>query len=672
VCGETVARLDGDSWPTYSHADLGESNKSFIGPCATDGDELWAVTLTPVVHWDGRRWTSYPEAALHGPPSIVASGGRAWALDADGYLSVFENGLWTVHKTELPEGPDDDHSPELSLSANGNLWMVLNGVWRWGEDHWAAVKPDGHDLKDMMLLGSTQNSLWLWDPDGLRGLDSDKTLVTYTLDDIGLSDSEWLTDVTSVRRPTWFGSSTGVVAFNGRAWQRIPPAAGVQGTHDVQVGPDGALWAVGMTSNPHYGASVLLMTLLPLGLLLALIAGPVWLYHRYKRYRLSDYQRLRQAVENGIGETPEELHRKEQELARQASWRGAFAVLVVIFGALVAYDLVRLRWPAAPSWTYLAIALALHLGIAFWQSAVRRIPKPNDPIEPARPFQYDWRRTWQAAPGSLLVFLLLNLHELPAVVSGHLHWILYGFLVLLWYRAGAERILVTRLRRGDFEGALRVVPIMWLPRPEGPTALRYRGVVLLAAGRYAEAEDCLRRAIAGIRSASEHAQALETLGDVLLEQGRYDEAQRSYAAAVNVVPRFRRPYRGMAELLLRQKKPELALEYIERLTTSVKSAGAFRIDGKVSDDYWSLKAWALAELGRGAEVNAAVENAIRSTNSKSRIDMASMCRRTGLALEAIGDRRRADEFFERACKASPRGRWGLLAKTAMAHQKVWA
>jgi tetratricopeptide (TPR) repeat protein len=183
---------------------------------------------------------------------------------------------------------------------------------------------------------------------------------------------------------------------------------------------------------------------------------------------------------------------------------------------------------------------------------------------------------------------------------------------------------------------------------------RRSGLALLRAGRYREAERVQQSDIAGLDGPLELAYAYETLGDALLEQGRYSEAMRNYEAALDAHPRFRRAYRGMAEVLLRQGgDPGQALERVERISENPP------------DDYWSLKAWALAELGRNEEAAPAVDNALRSTNPSSRTDLAATWRRVGLAMREMGRPGEAAVFLKHAAEIDPHGRWGMLAKAAL-------
>ena len=157
-----------------------------------------------------------------------------------------------------------------------------------------------------------------------------------------------------------------------------------------------------------------------------------------------------------------------------------------------------------------------------------------------------------------------------------------------------------------------------------------------------------------------------------MEQGRYDEAMRSYEAALHAFPGIRRPYRGMAELLLRQKKnPEQALEYVESiLDFSDVSWHERKLNGRPQDDYWALKAWALARLGRSSEVEPAIENALKATDQSSVPDLAATHYRAGMAMQALGKQSSANERFKRAVELDPAGRRGTLAKAALRDTRV--
>ncbi len=166
--------------------------------------------------------------------------------------------------------------------------------------------------------------------------------------------------------------------------------------------------------------------------------------------------------------------------------------------------------------------------------------------------------------------------------------------------------------------------------------------------------------------------ALEYLGAALMEQGRYAEATKSCEAAIHAFAWRRRPYRGMAEILLRQgKNPKQALEYVEKVIDFAGlSLGERKRNGQPQDDYWGLKAWALALLGRSSEVAPAIENALKATNKTCLPDLASTHYHAGMAMQALGLQSSANEHFTRAMEFDPKGRRGVLAGSALREQSV--
>jgi tetratricopeptide (TPR) repeat protein len=167
--------------------------------------------------------------------------------------------------------------------------------------------------------------------------------------------------------------------------------------------------------------------------------------------------------------------------------------------------------------------------------------------------------------------------------------------------------------------------------------------------------------------------ALEYLCDTLMEERRYDEALRCFEAALHTFTWLRRPYRGMAEMLLRQgKDPQKALQYVESI---IDFAGLsqlqIRNNGRPQDDYWSLKAWALACIGRSSEVPGAIENALKATSPKCRPDLAATHYRAGMAMQVLGNISEAQRHFRRAVEFDPQGRRGTPAKAALREASVW-
>jgi hypothetical protein len=154
-------------------------------------------------------------------------------------------------------------------------------------------------------------------------------------------------------------------------------------------GASGDLFAIGNIPRPAARRLQVLIRSIPLLLMLGLVAVVVWMTHIYKRLRLDEHERLRQAVTHATEEVPEEFTRDERLLAKQSSWWSASMTVGVIIGAGVLYQLGRMFWPGLPSWTFLLIAILLHAAAVLAHALVRRTLNPWDPIEPGSS-GFDW------------------------------------------------------------------------------------------------------------------------------------------------------------------------------------------------------------------------------------------------------------------------------------------
>jgi hypothetical protein len=664
-----LSRWDGSRWRSVKVTD---TKTSYIdGNFALDGEEVWAPTEHGVWHWDGQSWHSYSEVPARWGASTVAGDGQVWMVDRSGKIFHFAKGKWSSQKLVLPgmtvEQSAEEEGPQLARTADGSVWLVSQRVWRLYGDFWLPVIADRKLLDNVTLLGAAGDRLWLMETSGIRAVSANGSSQSYTAAETGIPDDGALYDVASDGRLTWFATGTGVVEFDGSHWRKIPRLSErVPGTHAIAAAPDGTLWAIGMTPGGLFRSrSLIYLNFLP-GL--GLLGGWIWLVQRLRRRGLQDHRRVVQAVQHATGEVPVELEIGERKLA-SSGWVWA----LYIFGGTLAFYFLRKIWPQAPYWMIPVLVIAVHLVITFQQSLVKRKPQAWDPIGPGAPSQYDWGKTLKSVGGAALFILVFNADRFPALrlLRGYTFWA--ALAVVIGYKSLGLRLMNQAIRRADYDGALKINRWFHFYNPSGSEALRMSGHILLMAGRYREAEDALRRSFTSSHAAATYGMALEFLGDTLMEEGRYDEAQRSFEAALHTFTWLRRPYRGMAEMLLRQgKDPQKALQYVESI---IDFAGLSRLqiknNGRPQDDYWSLKAWALACAGRSSEVAGAIENALKATSPKCLPDLAATHYRAGMAMQTLGNGSEAKEHFRRAVEYDPQGRRGKLASAAMRDAGVW-
>jgi tetratricopeptide (TPR) repeat protein len=633
---------------------------------ALDRGQVWAPSRGGMLHWDGAMWSVDPSVTTSLGPSIVAGNGEAWVIDPNGKFSHFASGHWHSQTLAIP-GIDWNENvwtrrPKLARSADGTLWLQRKRLFRFDGANWTAAPAARDAQQDARLIGAAGDRVWLSDDSGLRAISLDGNQSTlYSKRQIGLEPDKEITLAASAGPNTYFDTNGAPLEFDGSHWTKIPvPDRGVVAT--ISGGADGSLWIAG-TKASQYSALFKYVAYLIIVTPFAILAVLIWALLRYRRRRIDQHQRVTEAVEHATGEVPAEL----EAGARNLKLTSGFTILVLIAGTLVCYALLRKVWPHAPYWTIAVIGLALHLLLTFQQSLVKRKAKASDPIGPGAPSRYDWAKSWQTLAGAAAIVLFAYADHLPMLsfLRGYWLWIfVFGPVV---YQAVATRLFAAAARRGDYDAAIKIIRWANFYNPWGVEQRRISGRMLLLAGRYPEAEETLRRSLASSQARESYASALEHLGDALAEQGRYNEATRSYEAALLAFPWRRRTYRGMAEMALRRgQKPEQALEWIEKIVDfSGLSWRQRQANGKVQDDYWSLKAWALACLGRASDAAAAIENALRHTNKSSAPDMAATHYRAGMAMQALSNEPAAREHFKMAIQYDPHGRRGLLAQAAL-------
>lgn len=667
--GEVFARFDGGAWKSIGGPErIWISNEDF----ALDGREIWGAAHDKVVHWDGERWQTYADVPAD---VVIASGGRAWALDSQGRLRRVEAGKWTTLEVAPPGekwGGDDSWAEStLARTDDGALWLAREKLWRTDGRTWKEIDGGG---EYPALLGTAGDRVWVWNGQDVRAISSDgENQKRYTPAEMGLGRDPGFTGAVSRGGVTYFAAARGVAAFDGAKWTRDPgPGGGVKHISAVGIGPAGERWAIGITPNANWRYVRYVPFVVPFAIVLSMLAIPIWMVRRFKRDRLAESQRVRHAVELATGAAPEHLERAERRLKRESSWFGASMSVILPVVSLIAYSTLRIFWRGAPVWMFLVLAIAFHGIHVLWNSLVKRTPKPWDPIEPGGP-GYDWSEVRRALPGTLAIFVLMNFETIRRYAGNPVTWVLVGFWAWMAYRTLTAVFVNKALRGASYDEAGRIVLKFHFHNPDGAHSLYLRGLALTLAGRYREAEDLLRRAIAETRGGMRQAYALDCLGNALMEMGRYDEARRTFEAALHARPGFRRPYRGLAEILLREHgDPRKSLEYVEQIVgPSGPSWNKWGINNEVRDDYWALKAWALAELGRSAEVATAIENAIRFTNLKSKPSAGATFYRAGMAMQAMGNEKAAIEYFERARDADPEGRAGKIAKAALGERTVF-
>ena len=228
---------------------------------------------------------------------------------------------------------------------------------------------------------------------------------------------------------------------------------------------------------------------------------------------------------------------------------------------------------------------------------------------------------------------------------------------LLFKARGVIGVILSdaKMRAGDYDGALRRLHWSSLGSPNA-LLLHKEGLILLMAGRPAEADLCFRKALGMVQGGSAYPRQrlLASQGYALIDLARYDEAEQCFCRAIEVGDRTGNSQDGLAELrLVRGVEIDEALAYTGEAIEHAK----LRPDGRIPGSYWALRAWALALLDRAGEVGPALAEAIRVPEPNART-RASLHWRAGMALEALQQTVEAREHFQMGHDLDPRGKYG--------------
>ena len=683
-----LTRLDGASWHRFTASDLGTEHSLTSGDFTLDGEELWGLVYHNIVHFDGRRWQHYPESVATGrPESIAAANGQAWAIDREGNLSHFDGRAWTTRKLDLPGvkwSLWSVHRPKLAATANGALWLVYQGLWRYDGASWKRILGT---VTEVELLGATppgaylaggkktttRGGVWVRYGKQLVGFDVDGEIaIQYKPSDLGLLDSARVYAIAG-RAPVFaVASSQGLVWFDGSRWHDEQlKALGISRASSIAVAPDGSVWGVGYP--PMAAASPLYRTVGLACLFLPIIAivYPIWWWRRKVRFQR---QTTREAVLHATGSLPEDLQQPEP-----SGWNTpAGAVMVLVLG-VGGYWLLRKYWPAAPVWVLPAFFVALHIIGTVTGSLKKRKPLPSDPIGPGGPPRYDWAKSRTPILGGLAVVVLLYGGSIARYL--HIPWLaaMPGFALLLGgqflfqaYDLFRARRVEKEVKRCRYGKALEILdgPLGW---PSTGLLKLARVDALFFSGRALDAEAILRELVETQHDAAGKTLAFEDLGRVLIAQGRYEEAKRAFEAAAKLAPTRSAAYSGLAELrLLQGREPAQALADAERALRLHRDS---LVERKAARERLASirgnQAWALALLGRSAESQQAMEAGASEMDPKYLPEVAGFYWRAGMAMLALENTTAAAGHFRRAAELDPQGYYGKLAVQHLRQHSVW-
>lgn len=219
--------------------------------------------------------------------------------------------------------------------------------------------------------------------------------------------------------------------------------------------------------------------------------------------------------------------------------------------------------------------------------------------------------------------------------------------------------------RGDYDRALRIGET-WLRW--NPFGIQYRGWVLLAAGRFSEAEALLRDAAFDSKGNPRLTdQQLFFYALAVVDQGRGEEVQPLLEAAIRVPQKTPLFHYYLADCLLSQKKDaDRAYDLVEYALASLTKASEKRKRHGLIARCLALQAWARAVSGRREESEKRLRDAFAEYAAFSKHDRAALLQMQGQVFQALGDRQKAREALRNALEIFPFGNIAVLSRKRLA------
>lgn len=217
-----IGRFDGQQWQAYREAEGLVDNDVRDIAVSREGN-VWAGTANGVSRYNGRSWRTFQTGQfLSGLPShnvrtlAVSENGRLW-VGTDAGVAEFDGRFWQSHT--LANGLNSNNILHLALGENGRLWAATDvGLNYYNGQRWEsfAGHPSLPARPISALASGADNGVWLAQETSLLRFDGNSSQ-TMPLWDAPLQ-ALWREGGT-----IWGATPSGVVEFDGTAWQTWAP-----------------------------------------------------------------------------------------------------------------------------------------------------------------------------------------------------------------------------------------------------------------------------------------------------------------------------------------------------------------------------------------------------------------------------------------------------------------
>jgi Tfp pilus assembly protein PilF len=614
-----IVRIDASGQRLYGEDDFPSPAMS-ISAFTLDGEEVWAIADSGVLHFDGQAWEALPQAVTSDASLSIAVGRQGvFMIDAYGNLSHRSSGGWIFSNVRdfLPGVNSSDYHPDARLLAtpDGSLWLQWERLWRYDGHTWEEADSFQAQSDYRYLLGYTGNRVWSWLPSqSLLATSLDLTdSVRYSLPKIGLqADTQFYAAAESRAEETTalFLTSEGLVQFKDDQWRRLladlPPDAA-----SMTVAPDGSLWVTSfMTSAIVTGQTTSVLW--------------SWLLSNFPLIVIV-------------------LFFMESQVSRLIGRRFDRSKQVQAYLQTAVPDVVEYSPPSGLNWQrWLHVAFFLLLVLVIGTVSFF-LESPNGPLNPTS--------------GLVLTVVLLVLADR----------LIYSLTMRRFYDWLYDRPVGQTPPDDETSLQRTVLARRWFPRSF--TLLNIEGAILLHLGRYGEANERFREALALNRqgkNSHDLSISLNNLAVSFMENKRFDAALPLIEAALNISPTLPNPYNAMANLYLDQGLyPERAIMFCQRALKHTPAKTEVGIRSIRLTNY----ARGLQLAGSRQEADDALSEALKESVSAWATYLAEVYCGVDEVKQIQGDSNAATHYFKQALTLDPYGSGGRMAERALAEMQ---
>jgi len=259
-----LAYFDGNTWTTYTPADLGILQGGFSAMALDVSGNPWVGTEGQgLLYYNGNQWTTYSAPSTAGFPEntiraiAVAPNGDVW-IGTYGGVGRFNGTAWTTYNTTSNPRIFDNVVRAMAIGTDGSVWIsdgASSGPVKFNGTTWTVQDGSSINLMPGLSWVSYVNSAgepWLGTPNSGAALYSGGQWFQFNSTNTNISSDNVRSITPDKNGYLWFGTANGLVRFDRpnmifrntfKTDQTAPSGLTSSSVNAVAVGPNNEIYA---------------------------------------------------------------------------------------------------------------------------------------------------------------------------------------------------------------------------------------------------------------------------------------------------------------------------------------------------------------------------------------------------------------------------------------------